>query len=65
MEHRRPNGDLMSGYYCGTCGQPTSMYGHGGQCTPDATLVKQLSLANPPDGVKPVYRRKGVIKDLT
>lgn len=53
MEHYRPNGQLEQGYFCSCCGMPCNMYGSGHRdtdfnptCTPNPTLVQQLSRAN-------------------
>jgi len=45
MEHRRPNGSLMQGYFCGKCGEPSSMMGHE-YCDSNPKLVKACALAN-------------------
>jgi hypothetical protein len=48
--HRRPNGDLMEGYFCSRCGEGgVNMFasGHGeGHCDPNPTLVAELRKAN-------------------
>jgi ribosomal protein S27AE len=48
--HRRPNGDLMEGYFCSRCGEGgvnmlASGHGHG-LCEPNPTLVAELRAAN-------------------
>lgn len=45
---RRADGTigLRQGYYCGTCGKPTSMMGHHGSCEPNPDLVRELDLVN-------------------
>ena len=69
MKHRRPNGDLVQGWYCTRCGKPAAMYGHTSQdqaegvCIPNPKLVKALYAANSnPAFKKPhfVYRNKDV-----
>ena len=48
--HRRPNGDLMEGYFCSRCGEGgVNMLasGHGeGRCDPNPTLVAELRRTN-------------------
>ncbi len=48
--HKRPNGDLMEGYFCARCGEGgVNMLasGHGeGHCDPNPTLVAELRRAN-------------------
>jgi hypothetical protein len=52
MEHRRPNGALVKGWYCGWCGQPVAMGGHPrglretGGCIGNLSLVLALNRAN-------------------
>ena len=49
MEHYRlkPDGTkiLVRGYYCATCGEPTSMLGHN-DCPPNHKLVEELTELN-------------------
>lgn len=62
-EHRRPDGSLEQGCYCGFCGRGSmSMMGHGAgkyECQPNPELVRQLRRANPGRG-KPAFRIKAV-----
>ena len=48
--HKRPNGDLMEGYFCARCGAGgVNMLasGHGeGHCNPNPTLVAELRRVN-------------------
>ncbi len=48
--HKRPNGDLMEGYFCARCGEGginMLASGHGeGHCNPNPTLVAELRKAN-------------------
>ena len=50
VTRKRPNGDLMEGYFCSRCGEGgVNMLasGHGvGHCEPNPTLVAELRKAN-------------------
>ena len=52
MEHRRPNGDLVQGWYCAFCGDAVAMGGHSredrktGVCNSNLELVMALHAAN-------------------
>ncbi|MEE8598456.1 MAG: hypothetical protein V3S69_02895 [Dehalococcoidales bacterium] len=59
MEHVRPNGDIVRGWFCEWCGEPVSMGGHSrsdretGVCNGNMVLVMALRLANKLPEMKP------------
>lgn len=63
-EYRTPEGHLSQGYPCARCGKTTNMYGTGhgeGKCERNKDLTDAINKANPPEGVKPIYRKTAVI----